>query len=62
MSAFCLPGLTTIRQYRARLGQRAAELLLARMAGEEITDSTTLGVDLLTRGSTGPAQGYLQKT
>lgn len=54
MSAYCLPPLTTIRQYRARLGRRAAELLLARMRGETITDSTTLGVDLLVRGSTGP--------
>ncbi|WP_265500995.1 LacI family DNA-binding transcriptional regulator [Paracoccus beibuensis] len=62
MSAFCLPGLTTIRQYRARLGQRAAELLLARMRGEEITDSTTLGVDLLIRDSTAPAPADLSKS
>ncbi|CAM3230286.1 LacI family DNA-binding transcriptional regulator [Paracoccus nototheniae] len=55
MAAFCIPGLTTIRQYRARLGRRAAELLLARMAGRGSTDSITLGVDLLVRGSTGPA-------
>lgn len=55
MAAFCIPGLTTIRQYRARLGRRAAELLLARMAGRGDTDSVTLGVDLLVRGSTGPA-------
>ncbi|WP_410216555.1 LacI family DNA-binding transcriptional regulator [Paracoccus sp. (in: a-proteobacteria)] len=54
MSAFCLPPLTTIRQYRARLGRKAAELLLSRMRGEEITDSTTLSVDLLVRSSTGP--------
>nr|WP_111298565.1 LacI family DNA-binding transcriptional regulator [Paracoccus saliphilus] len=57
MSAYCLPPLTTIRQYRARLGRRAAELLLARMRGETIIDSTTLGVDLLVRDSTGPAPG-----
>lgn len=54
MAAYCSPGLTTIRQHRARLGRRAAELLLAQMKGQTVTDHVTLGVDLVVRGSTGP--------
>ena len=55
MSAYCLPALTTIRQHRARLGRRAAEVLLSRMRGAEVEANTVLGVELLTRASTGPA-------
>ncbi|MBM3604864.1 MAG: LacI family transcriptional regulator, partial [Alphaproteobacteria bacterium] len=55
MSAYCLPPLTTVRQHRARLGRTAAEVLLARMRGDTVTDSTTLDVELLARASTGPA-------
>ncbi|WP_211242267.1 LacI family DNA-binding transcriptional regulator [Paracoccus gahaiensis] len=55
MADFCLPGLTTIRQHRARLGRRAAETLLARMAGQTPETTLTLNVDLVTRGSTGKA-------
>jgi LacI family repressor for deo operon, udp, cdd, tsx, nupC, and nupG len=52
MSAFCLPPLTTIRQYRTRLGRRAAECLLGRMQGQDIEGSTVLDVELLVRAST----------
>lgn len=52
MSAYCLPPLTTIRQYRTRLGRRAAERLLAQMQGDSAIDSTTLDVELLVRSST----------
>lgn len=55
MAAYSSPGLTTIRQHRARLGRRAAEVLLARMQGQEVTESITLGVDLVARASTGQA-------
>lgn len=54
MAAFAQPGLTTIRQHRARLGQQAAETLLARMQGRPVTDTVMLGVDLVQRGSTDP--------
>ncbi|MFC7704264.1 LacI family DNA-binding transcriptional regulator [Plastorhodobacter daqingensis] len=52
LAAYCLPPLTTIRQHRARLGRRAAEVLLARMQGDTVEPSTVLGVELLVRDST----------
>lgn len=54
MSAFCHPPLTTIRQRRARIGRRAAELLLARMQGSGDDATVMLDVDLLVRESTAP--------
>lgn len=52
MSGFCLPPLTTIRQYRTRLGRRAAECLLARMQGDTATENAVLDVELMVRAST----------
>jgi len=56
MSGSFVPALTTIRQDRPRLGRRAAEVLLARLRG--VTDpapEALIPVDLVVRGSTGPA-------
>ena len=55
MSAYCVPALTTIRQHRARLGRRAAEVLLSRMRGEDVEGITMLDVELQARTSTGRA-------
>lgn len=52
MSGFCLPPLTTIRQYRTRLGRRAAELLLDRMQGGDDRRTVMLDVELMERAST----------
>ena len=54
MSGYCLPPLTTVRQYRTRLGRRAAELLLARMQGDDDRQTVTLDVELMVRASTAP--------
>ncbi|WP_378945543.1 LacI family DNA-binding transcriptional regulator [Paracoccus sp. R86501] len=54
MSGYCLPPLTTVRQYRTRLGRRAAELLLARMQGDDDRQTVMLDVELLERASTAP--------
>ncbi|AJE49226.1 LacI family DNA-binding transcriptional regulator [Celeribacter indicus] len=59
MSAYALPPLTTIRQRRARIGNRAAELLLKRRR-ESLGDGYTevMPVELILRESTAPpAQG-----
>ncbi|MFS4438916.1 LacI family DNA-binding transcriptional regulator [Paracoccaceae bacterium GXU_MW_L88] len=52
MSRYSLPPLTTIRQRRAVLGQRAAETLLATIEGEDAASQVTLPVELLIRDST----------
>ncbi|SMO81712.1 LacI family DNA-binding transcriptional regulator [Paracoccus laeviglucosivorans] len=52
LAAYVMPPLTTIRQHRAPLGRRAAEVLLARMQQKQHDDSTVLPVELVVRGST----------
>ncbi len=53
--AHMAPPLTTIRQPRIDLGRIAAERLLARLSGAADEGDTILPVDLVVRGSTGPA-------
>jgi LacI family repressor for deo operon, udp, cdd, tsx, nupC, and nupG len=55
MSEYYVPALTTIRQDRQRLGRRAAELLLARLAGAmPPAPEPLIPVELVTRASTAP--------
>lgn len=54
MAAFYYPALTTIRQERRLLGRRAAELLVARLGGNE-AKGEVIPVTLVERGTTGPA-------
>ncbi len=54
MSAYALPPLTTIRQYRAMLGRQAANSLLALIDGQSCPDEQMLPVELLIRESTRP--------
>ncbi len=55
MSGYLLPALTTIRQDKDALGQRAAEVLLALLRGREPPARLTLvPTELVVRGSTGP--------
>ncbi len=49
------PGLTTVRVPSADIGRRAAQRLLARLAGESPPRAETLPAPLVVRGSTGPA-------
>lgn len=49
------PGLTTMRVPQEELGRRAAEHLIRRLAGGSPVASEELAVDLILRGSTGPA-------
>lgn len=56
MSQYYVPGLTTIRQDRARLGRRAAEVLLDGLAnsGAHEVQPELIGVELIVRASTQP--------
>lgn len=54
MSAYTLPPLTTIRQYRAELGREAARTLLALIEGKTGPEERILPVDLVLRDSTAP--------
>lgn len=57
MSGSYVPSLTTIRQDRHRLGRRAAEVLLDRLASSnhQCEVETPVPVELVVRASTGPA-------
>ena len=57
IAAHYAPRLTTVRQHRQTLGARAAELLLGRLEapGQARETVVTVPVDLVVRGSTGPA-------
>jgi LacI family transcriptional regulator len=46
------PALTTMQQNCALIGQTAGELLLQKLAGDEIPDTVRIPADLLIRGST----------
>jgi LacI family transcriptional regulator len=51
------PPLTTVAIPQREIGARAAELLLARVAGEEVArEPVLLPTELIVRGSTGPAR------
>ena len=50
------PLLTTIHQDLVRKGRLAGELALGLLAGRPVPDPTTLDVELIVRGSTGPAR------
>ncbi|MQA04449.1 MAG: substrate-binding domain-containing protein [Streptosporangiales bacterium] len=52
---FTEPALTTVRQDLAAKGRLAGELALRRLAGTRTAQPATLGVELVVRGSTGPA-------
>jgi LacI family transcriptional regulator len=54
IAAFAAPPLTTVRVPFQETGAQAAELLLARIRGEEIPDRRLLPVRLVTRASTAP--------
>jgi hypothetical protein len=48
-----LPPLTTIRQPLEKLGEKAFELLLAKMCNEEVVSETTIGIEMVVRQSCG---------
>jgi DNA-binding LacI/PurR family transcriptional regulator len=48
--------LTTVRQDLVGKGRLAGELALRLLAGERPPKPTTLGVELVVRGTTGPLQ------
>ena len=52
MSQHIRPSLTTIRVPSEEMGRRAAEYLVARLAGEETADQVELEVSLVVRAST----------
>jgi DNA-binding LacI/PurR family transcriptional regulator len=52
IARYVSPALTTVHQPKLRLGQIAIEMLLRLMAGERVEDEC-VGVELVTRGSTG---------
>jgi LacI family transcriptional regulator len=54
LAAEVAPPLTTIRIPTADIGRRAAERLLARLAGKRVRRVEDVPVDLVVRGSTGP--------
>lgn len=55
-AAFQNPGLTTVRQPLRKMGEIAAETLLARIAGNHSAPGTiTIQPELVVRGTTGPA-------
>ncbi|WP_186382386.1 LacI family DNA-binding transcriptional regulator [Amycolatopsis rhizosphaerae] len=50
------PPLTTVRQDLVRKGRLAGELALKLLAGERVPEPATLDVELVVRGSSGPAK------
>lgn len=55
LSAHMSPGLTTVRIPTVEIGRRAAQHILARLNGEIAEKCSELPVELIVRGSTGPA-------
>ena len=56
LAAEVAPPLTTIRIPTTDIGRRAAERLLARLAGKRVRRVEDVPVDLIVRGSTGPVE------
>lgn len=54
LAAEVSPALTTVRIPTARIGQRAGERLLARLAGKRVAKAEEVPVELMLRASTGP--------
>jgi LacI family transcriptional regulator len=54
LAAEVLPPLTTIRIPTGHIGRRAAERLLARLAGKRVAQIEDVGAELIVRASTGP--------
>lgn len=54
LAAYHAPPLSTVRVDKQGLGRTGAELLLRRLRGEEVPELTTLGVELVARGTTRP--------
>lgn len=57
LAAELSPPLTTVHVPTADIGRRAAERLLARLAGERVARIEEVAAELIVRGSTGPASG-----
>ena len=57
MAAYANVPLTTVRQKRAHLGRRAAEMLLAHRAAPKLEEELILPVELVIRQSTAPLPG-----
>ncbi|RPF23097.1 LacI family DNA-binding transcriptional regulator [Myceligenerans xiligouense] len=57
LATLVTPALTTVRVPLDRLGRRAVDLLLARLSGTTPTSGARLPVELVIRGSAGPARG-----
>jgi LacI family transcriptional regulator len=55
ISLHVTPALTTVHLPTSRLGEQAAQHLLARFQGRDVPDRTALPIELIVRGSTGPA-------
>lgn len=56
-AAFHNPGLTTVRQPLRQMGETASRILLDRLTdGRSEPDTVTLALQLVVRGSTGPAK------
>ncbi|MBL0144117.1 MAG: LacI family DNA-binding transcriptional regulator [Betaproteobacteria bacterium] len=51
------PGLTTVRLPVSEIGRRAAERMLARIAGKDVARTEEVQVEFIARGSTGPSPG-----
>jgi LacI family transcriptional regulator len=49
------PGLTTVDVHCAEIGSRTAEVLLNRLSGRPVPKATRIELDLVVRGSSGPA-------
>ncbi len=49
------PGLTTVDVHCAEIGSRTAEVMLARLSGQSAPKATRIELDLVVRGSSGPA-------
>jgi LacI family transcriptional regulator, repressor for deo operon, udp, cdd, tsx, nupC, and nupG len=55
LASYCCPPLTTVRQPRRQMGQRAMHMLLALMEEEPAPKAEMLRTELVVRNSTGPA-------
>lgn len=55
-AAEATPGLTTVRQAHREKGRLAGQALIGCLGGEAVAERTDLPVQLVVRGSTGPAQ------
>lgn len=54
LTSHLAPPLTTIHQPRAKIGQVAAEQLIAKLEGRSVPDETLVPVELILRSSTAP--------